>query len=207
MKKGKQKLTLTVDADAVERARRQDINISDLTERILQTITVDDSSLSSAEERKEYLQLLATMDSVIKSLHVKIRVGKAYWSSDEYDGEDTELYYAGGGRFEPKDPNALHMDLSDDLGGDWSWPLDEIEGPDTEVVFDPPMRIIGNFIEEVGEKKRRREVEMHDLRVARSVLEAVLGAERAVLPTDQPPPGDAAPPVKPAPTAGRRKKK
>lgn len=206
MRKGKQKLTLTVDADAVERARRQDINISDLTERILRTITVDDSSLSAAEERKEYLQLLATMDPVIKSLHVRIRVGKAYWASDDYEGDETELYYIGLGQFEPKDPNALRLDLSGDHGADWSWTLDEIEDANTHVVLDPPMRIIGNFIEEVGERKRRREVEMHDLRVARSVLQAVLGAERSVPPSPPEPPIDAARPSKPGSTTGRRMK-
>jgi Post-segregation antitoxin CcdA len=177
--KGKRKLTLTVDADTVDRARKQDINISDLTERILQTVTVEDGSLSPAEERKEYLRLLSAMDPVINAHHVKVPVGKGYHRiSDWADDEETELFYVGGGQFEPRDPNALRLDLSGDHSNDWSWSLEEIEDKDTYIRFESPMRIIGNFVEKVGESKRRREVEMHDLHVARSVLEAVLGAER-----------------------------
>lgn len=183
--KGKRKLTLTVDADTVERARKQEINISDLTERLLQSVTIESGALDRIEERKEYLRLLATMDSVIRAYHIEVPVGKVLRTVDEW-GDDLEsaLLYVGGGQFRPTDPNALGLDLSND---NWAWPIEQIERKDTHAYFDSPMRVISNFIEKVSEKKREREIEMHDLRVARSVLEAVLGANKPAPPAPETP--------------------
>ena len=200
MAKAKRKLTLTVDADTVERARKQDINISALTERILQTVTVDNGSLTPAEERREYLRLLSAMDSVISAHQVKVPVAKAYRCldpSDDYsDVAETELLYVGGGRFEPTSPQALGLDLSDD---DWSRPLDRIEDKDTNVDFEPPLRIITNFIEKVSERRQHREAALHELRMVRSVLEAVLNTERAD------PSTEAEPSAKPTTTTAARR--
>jgi hypothetical protein len=171
----KKRLNLSVDAEAVKRARDQDINISDLTERILQSFVVEPGSLDKDEERKEYLRLLATMDPVLKAHAIEVPIGRAYFSPDDYPDSDTELAYVGGGRFRPKEPGNLALDESGDT---YDWTLDEIEGHDTWVTFETPTRIISNFIEKVNEKKRHREVALHELRVARNVLEAVLSTDR-----------------------------
>jgi hypothetical protein len=179
----KKRLNLSVDAEAVKRARKLDINISDLTERILQSFTVEPGSLGEAEERKEYLRLLATMDPVIRANGIEVPVGTAErWLDDNADDnadDSTEVSYVGGGQFRPKDPNVLGLDLS---GDSYDWSLDEIEGQDTHLSFLSPIRIVSNFIEKVNEKKRRREVDLHELRVARNVLEAVLGGEKPSTP-------------------------
>ena len=186
-------MTLTVDKGAVERAKKLDINISELTERILQSFAVESGDLGKAEERMEYLRLLAAMDPVLRAHGIEVPIGVGYRVFNEQSENETEVRYVGRGRFRPEDPNELGLNLSEDKD---EWTLDEIEDENTYVTFETPTRIISNFIEKVNEKKRKREVALHELRVARNVLEAVLA-------TDKPSPS---PPVESVVQDARRQK-
>src|SRR5713101_3690348 len=103
MPEGKQKLTLSVDAEVVDRAKALGINISELAEQALRSFTYKpaDAKDEALQQRRD--ELFKAMTPMLRRYSVKVPIGQ-YMHRDEGDQyaqfeQKGEVYLAGHGQF------------------------------------------------------------------------------------------------------------
>ena len=74
-KEPKQKLTLAIDREIIERARKAGINISAITEKVLDSITMDVKGATVEDVNAGYQKLFDVVKQVLKKYHTSINVG------------------------------------------------------------------------------------------------------------------------------------
>ena len=92
----KEKLTLSVDKEVVEKAKELGINISELTEKVLSGFTFEPTEVEESQVRAKYMELFETMKPVLQKFKVHVKVAEmiefderthtatTYWSADLY---------------------------------------------------------------------------------------------------------------------------
>jgi hypothetical protein len=74
-KEPKQKLTLAIDREIIERARKAGINISAITEKVLDSITMDAKGATTEDVTAGYEKLFDVIKQVLKKYNTSIIVG------------------------------------------------------------------------------------------------------------------------------------
>jgi Post-segregation antitoxin CcdA len=84
----KQKLTLGIDKEVIERAKAAGINISAITEQLLKSVTDDPKDASEHDVKKAYEELFRSTEPLIKKYDLRVDVGFASIG----EGDDLETY-------------------------------------------------------------------------------------------------------------------
>ncbi|HYM40668.1 MAG TPA: type II toxin-antitoxin system CcdA family antitoxin [Thermoplasmata archaeon] len=178
----KSKLTLTVDAGTVEKAKHLGINISELTEKVLRGWVFDPHDESRVALMDHYQAMFDTMTPLLKEYDVPVHVANYYITYEDTLG-----------------PSKPHLETATEEiflqpGGHFWFPDGEVLLPfeklreDTEIYFLNPEQILQNFIEALEKGKAKRHERLESLEVARRLIEAIAkieaepGAKKALRP-------------------------
>jgi predicted amidohydrolase YtcJ len=96
----KEKLTLSVDKEVVEKAKNLGINISDITEKVLKGYTSVERPEGSFHEA--YKQLFDSIQELLKEFDCRVKIAESWFYSDEEDQQripQDETYLTGSGSF------------------------------------------------------------------------------------------------------------
>lgn len=179
MTEGKQKLTLSVDAETIERAKSLGINISDLTEQVLRSLTYkpEDSEKNSLNEQRA--QLFEAMSPLLGRYKIKVPVGEysVYDPYNESYDEKGEVFLLGNGRFYVPGWNGDYNYQDEAEESEFTFDrLDEGEGT---VSFYPTETILKNFMKAIEDEKTKRKQQVASLAVARKIVEAITQVDDA----------------------------
>ena len=81
MARRKRKLTLTVDAETVETAKRLGVNISEVTERVLRNFAFDSNDESRKTLLSRYKAMFESMQPLIREYDTSVHVGRVHFVS------------------------------------------------------------------------------------------------------------------------------
>ena len=84
-KEQKQKLTLGISKDVIEKAKATGINISSITEQILKAITYDPKKNTSEDLAKMYETFFGAIKPILKKYGATVRVGSFYEGNPDAD--------------------------------------------------------------------------------------------------------------------------
>ncbi len=179
MPDGKRKLTLSVDAETVERAKGLGINISDLTEQVLRSFTFkagDDPDETVRHQREE---LFNSMIPLLRRYRTKIKVGE--WANlecvgdEQYPGDvEGEVTLRGDGKF------YLSGGYVASTGEEPEGTLEDLE-EDYEIYFSTTEEILKEFLKVIETERASRQQSVEALVVARKVVEAIAQLDSAEL--------------------------
>jgi hypothetical protein len=170
MPEGKRKLTLTVDSETVDAAKKLGLNISEVTEDLLRLHTFDPSLLEGGVGREEYTKLLATMDPLLRKYGCSVQVGSLEPTDPDVQEDDgPPVFYHGSGSASTDetlfdDDNAV--DIFETLGRQSEY-----------VIFLRPEQILKNFLKATRKAKDSRAEEADTLVFAMKMIEALTEAE------------------------------
>lgn len=160
----KQKLTLSVDSEIVEKARKLDINISEITEKVLDSFTFTPKKTDVDEVYSKYRQLFETMIPLLKNFGTSCLIGKFETTPNkDYPFEimftDLDLTYEG----------KLFMSEFD------QWiSLDDIENIPISF-FHKPKKILSKLLESLALSQEARKENIADLEMANRIVQAITG--------------------------------
>lgn len=163
-KKEKQKLTLGIDKDVIERAKVAGINISAMTEELLKSVTHEAKGKTKDDIIKAYEELFESMGPLIIKYDIRVEVGKICKEAPlflEVEGllekygrnkRSPMLLYAGGA----PDPN-------------YSYCIKNI----VHRLY-TPKTILENLVLELVGKAERNEWKIRELKLAKRFVEVLL---------------------------------
>ncbi len=167
----KSKLTLTVDAGTVEKAKRLGINISELTEKVLRGWVFDPHDESRDALLDHYKAMFDTMIPLLKEYDVTVHVADYYITFKDTLGRGKphletvteEIFLQPGGQFWfPEMEVAVRFE--------------ELR-KETELHFLDPEEVLQNFIGALEKGKARRHERLESLEVARRLIDAIVKIE------------------------------
>lgn len=156
----KEKLTLSVDKDVVEKAKDLGINISELTEKVLAGFTFEPTKLDESQVRAKYQELFATMVPLLKKFNTAVKVGKFLETVDV--GLEEELIIelcSDGGLF------AFYPDIDFEK----AFNLQEIN---LNLLL-PPNEILNEFIKAISEGAKKHKERLKELEMTKKIIEAI----------------------------------
>lgn len=147
----KQKLTLSVEKELVEKAKKLGVNISEITEIVLKHVSETETKdvVTKEEINAAYKKLFNAMLPAMKKFGASVEVGK-FWL-DEYHSLTVKLFSDG------------------EL-----WVADVGTSPKFEdVSFDPPKKILSTFIDSLIAASERNKEKLKELEIFRRIIEAL----------------------------------
>lgn len=166
MTETKQKLTLSVDAKTVERAKALGINISDLTGQVLESFTLKPEDVAEDALQRQRNLLLSEMVPMLKKLDAEVHVGVIEDPNGEPGEDYLDVVFSGGGR-----PQVLAPDE------DGEYIRADPSEYDGAIYFDPPRAIVDHFMEAIANAKAKRREEVASYALARTIVAAVTKVE------------------------------
>ena len=158
MQPRKRKLTLTVDADTVEKAKRLGINISEVTESALRNFAFDPKDETRASMRRHYQAMFQAMLPMLAEYETSVHVASFYGdpTPSEPGGYKSDIYLQNNGSFwvEPEEAIVTFDKLQD-------------------VPFLEPDEILKNYIDSLEKAKQKRRERIEDLELVRRIVEAI----------------------------------
>lgn len=159
MSNEKQKLTLSVEKELVEKAKKLGVNISEITEKVLKHIseTKIKDVVAKEELNEAYKKLFAAMLPALKKFNTPVVVGTIEVEMRHKEG-NIELY-----------PDTVLLLNSGKL-----W-MDELQAtPNFEAVyFYPPKEILSTYIDCLIKASERNKETLKELEIFRRVIEAL----------------------------------
>jgi hypothetical protein len=160
--KEKQKLTLSVDKEVVEKAKELGINISDITEKVLAGYTSVEKPEGSFYDA--YSQLFASIQELLKEYDCRVKVAESwlyYGDHDEGRELQDETYLTESGSFFV----STHIEPEDFYLNDITKiPRDE---------FLPPAKILSNLVSELAKSQEERKEKMEEILMAKRIIDAM----------------------------------
>ncbi len=151
----KQKLTLSVDKDVVEKARKLGINISEITEKILRGFTFTPSTAERDTLYEKYKQLFNAMLPLLQKYAASVEVGGEY---DEKVGPMPILLLSNGN---------FWIDVFENE-------INDIQAFAITDFYEPKM-ILANFIKALSNAAERHKQTLAELEMARRIIDAIGG--------------------------------
>lgn len=155
----KEKLTLSVDKEVVEKAKKLGLNISDLTELALKGATFSAKEADTDTLYKLYEELFAVMKPLLQRYGAFVKIG----SEELYDDEtgqyiETQNFHLGSdGRFGDDFTDSRFADIR-------KVPIN---------ILDTPSEILSNLLKALADSVPKREAIARDLQVAKRIVEAI----------------------------------
>jgi len=166
----KKKLTLTVDSEIVKKARDDpDINISEITEKVLRAFTSSSETSDKEELYKNYQELFNLMSRLLRKFRVRTRIGEEEVEKEPEDEDDLEPLYNDEGEAEDIFHFYLEPDgsLSHDLGD-----IKDIKKIPIEAFY-RPQKIIDGFLSSVLEGVEYRKKQSKEIEMAKTIIDAI----------------------------------
>ena len=85
----KQKLTLSIDKDIIERAKDAGINISSITEKVLSSLTLNVKGASREDVVRGYKELFVVIQEALKKYDASVEVGVVQGNEPDEEGYTT----------------------------------------------------------------------------------------------------------------------
>ncbi|SRR6266705_3531771 len=153
----KRKLTLTVDAEVVEKARAVGLNLSEITEKVLRGFAFSPQKGDKAEVYAKYRELLETMKPTVSEYGVSVVI--AEYIEDEKSGTLETI------RLTPT--GELYSDQAGEV-----FPIKDIEKVPLYLLHQPK-QILSNFIGSLSEEKQQRRERIGELEMAKRIILAM----------------------------------
>lgn len=166
MTEAKQKLTLSVDSDTVERAKALGINISELTGKVLRSFALKPEDTEEDALQKQRELLFDGMVPMLKKLGAEVHVGVVDDPSGNPDEDYLDVVLTRSGK-----PMVLAPDETGDL-------YHEDPSAFGRIFFDPPNAIVDHFMEAIAAAKAKRKEDVASYILARKIVEVVTQREK-----------------------------
>jgi hypothetical protein len=159
----KEKLTLSVDKEVVDKAKKLGINISDITEKVL-------TGYTAAEKPNDdiygaYVQLFDSIIPLLKEFDcsVKVAEGTEVGTSKDAEGNTSEC----------------DLEVTFFLCSDGQFYVDEFAGSFKDIktisqsFFLSPDKILSNLVEALANSKEKRGEQIKEIQMAKRIIEAM----------------------------------
>jgi hypothetical protein len=158
----KEKLTLTVDKEAVEKAKKLKLNISEITELALKGYTFSPKEADRATLYNHYAALFASMKPLLERFGASVKVAsiREFDPKTGWDYGDIETYLNSNGSF-------------------WLWALDEVGDEFNDITkipiahFHSPKEILTNLIDTLAKAAERDKETVKELELAKRFVDAI----------------------------------
>jgi hypothetical protein len=156
----KEKLTLSVDKEVVEKAKRLGINISDITEKVLTGYTSAEKPEGSIHDA--YKQLFHSILPLLKEFDCRVKIAESWLDiGEEQQIPEDETYLTQYGTFfikaftQPED-----------------YYITDIKNIPTGEFFTPE-RILSNVVNEMARSQEKRKEKMDEILMAKRIIDAM----------------------------------
>ena len=160
----KEKLTLSVDKEVVEKAKNLGINISEITENVLKGYTSDRPEGNLYDSYKE---LFNSILPLLKEFDCRVKIAES-WIEFEDDDGGVERVGILDESYLTADGNYLIKDFAE--GRDY-FIYDVTKIPTEE--FLPPNKILENVVKELVSSQEKRKAKMDEILMAKRIIEAM----------------------------------
>jgi len=173
----KKKLTLSVNAEIVEKAKKDPtINISDITEKLLKAFTTSSKTADKEKLYKMYQEFFNLMLPLLKKFRVKVQIGHEELERESENEEDYQEVWDG-----PEDrhyesllpPEIFGIYLESD--GSFSHDVaDILDIKDININhFHRPQEILDRFLSSVLEGAEYRKNQFKEIEMAKTIIDAI----------------------------------
>lgn len=157
----KKKLTLSIDSEVIEKAKKLGLNLSEITENALKisSLGLDEDKIVTTDELREvYVEVLKNISKIIEKWDTSLMVG-SYFNPITDIGYKYILY-----------PNEVYLWSSElEENPEKTWKLDDKNLPIYN--FYEPDKIITNLINELYEKANKNKEILGKLQILKNILE------------------------------------
>ena len=153
----KQKLTLSVDKKVVQKAKDAGLNISEITEKLLRSYTIEIENIGKEELHREYKELIDLMWPLMQKHGVNVNIG---WDVvDEYEGKKilAPIVYTAEGILWNSYSSKVYEEISD---------IDSR-------LLDSPTKILHNFLEGLTRIDEISSEKIRELEMSKRILRVV----------------------------------
>ncbi len=157
----KEKLTLTVDSEVLEKAKALRLNISELTEKALKSFAYSPKEADRATLYRSYEALFASMKPLLEKFGTSVKVA-SYRDVDLKTGSiygDVETFMNRDGSF-------------------WTWAYDEVHDEFSDITKIPiyqlntPKEILSNLFDALVKATERDKETLRELEIVRRITDA-----------------------------------
>lgn len=178
MTEGKQKLTLSVDSETVDRAKSLGINISDLTEQVLRSFTFKPEDAEDSALREQRENLFEAMTPLLRRYRTTVIIGQLYDEDEErYPDPLGEVFLEGDGNYSSEGYRGPYFSSQDAEAGTFT--LKSALDTGHHISFYPTETILKNFMKTIEDAKSKRKQQVASLAVARRIVEAITQVDEA----------------------------
>lgn len=156
---GKRKLTLYVNEDVIEKAKKLDLNISEITEGVLRSYAFKPDELEKASLVEAYKTLFDSMVPTLRDFMTSVDVGEIESNPWNNLPEKIVITLTQSGRF--------WYSVADDYNDFDDLPLWDLY---------EPTRILSNFINALSEAAEKRNERISELKIAKGIIDAIAGS-------------------------------
>jgi len=175
VEKEKKKLTLSVDSEIVDKARKDpDINISEITEKVLRAFTTSSKTADKEKLYQMYQELFKLMSPLLKKFQVKTPVAReAVYESDE--DLEPESFDPNGDPIFPE-PEVIDV-FTTYLGSDGRLVHDGLGEVKIKTIniqdFLRPQVIIDDFLDSIREGVNYRKDQFNQIEMAKTIIDTI----------------------------------
>ena len=171
----KEKLTLSVDKEVVQKAKNLGINISEITEKVLTGYTAAEKP--NDDLYGSYNQLFDSITPLLKEFDCSAKVA---------EGIDTMTYKDDKGK-----TSSYEYEVNIYLCSDGSFYADAVDVSFDEIksikqkFFLSPEKILSNLVEALANSKKKREEQIKEIQMAKRIIDAMSESLLKKPPTQQ----------------------
>jgi len=167
----KKKLTLSVDSEIVEKAKEQDINISEITEKVLRAFTSSSKIADKEKLYKNYQDLFNLMLPLLQKFKVTTIIARdvSYdWPEQIGEDESGNPIYA-----DPEPTESLDISLQPDGKLDKDY-FGEVKINDINIKdFLRPQDMIEEFLDSILKGVEYRKKQSKEIEMAKTIIDAI----------------------------------
>ena len=174
----KKHLTLNVDSEIANKAVADpNINVSEITEKVLRAFTSSSETSDKEELYKNYQELFNLMSRLLRKFRVRTRIGQEEVEKEPEDEEDLEPVYGAGGEVIGMEsslpPDIFHFYVEPDgsLSHDF-YDVKDIKKIPIEAFY-RPQEILDKFLEAIQEGVEYRKNQFKEIEMAKTIIDAI----------------------------------
>lgn len=163
----KKKLTLSINSDVIEKAKRLGLNLSEITEKALQISSLDGDQIVTPDKLREaYISILRLIIRILKKWDLRLlNIGEFY----QEEGRIHFWYQLTLDRVNlwSEDLSVSPVPYEEEPAK--TWHLDDENLPISN--FDDPEKIITNLINKLYDKANKNKETLNKLQILKNILE------------------------------------
>jgi len=175
----KKKLTLSVDSEIVEKAKELDINISEITEKVLRAFTTISKTENKEKIYDGYQKLFKVMLPLLKKFRVRTPIGEEIVYLDPPDIEEPEPVYGDNGEvigYESPEPVPLdtfyfYLEPNGNLSHD-HYDIKNIKEIPIERFYKPE-QIIDALLDSIQGGVEYSKKQFKEIEIAKTIIDAI----------------------------------